>query len=238
MADLADILIEGRRRKGWSQQELAVRASVSISTVTRAEQRVAVPHVNSLRHLAAAIGYDAEALVQVAREPGGRHPAAWMEQSKTALKIPGLFTGDQLGEMGLPKGPAAGMPAMGRVPHFGGVSAVRTDQREEIGGEFADAPDMGVDFVLTVDGQCMEPRYVDGEQVGCSIRRWVKEGFKWNKDYWIRFKDGQTTLKRVLRDRTDPEKFICQPLNPASRPFTRLKSDVEKAARVVVVMSG
>jgi hypothetical protein len=83
----------------------------------------------------------------------------------------------------------------------------------------------------------MEPRYQDGERVGCSIRRWESEGFVWEKDYWIRFKNGETTLKRVRPDPRNREKFICAPLNPKARPFSRFKADVEKAARVLTILA-
>jgi hypothetical protein len=82
----------------------------------------------------------------------------------------------------------------------------------------------------------MEPRYQDGERVGCSLRRWEREGFIRDKDYWIRFKNGETTLKRYRPDPRNRDKFICLPLNPKSRPFSRLKADVEKAARVLLVL--
>jgi phage repressor protein C with HTH and peptisase S24 domain len=127
---------------------------------------------------------------------------------------------------------------MVRVPYFGGVSAVRVDRREDVGGEVIDVPEAGVDFVVRADGQCMEPRYENGERVGCSVRRWQREGFVWGKDYWIRFKNGEMTLKRVKPDPRHRDRFMCVPLNPKSKPFTRLKSDVDSAARVVAVLPG
>jgi transcriptional regulator with XRE-family HTH domain len=241
MADLAEILIEGRQRKHWSQQELAFRAGVSISTVTRAEQGKGIRNVNSLRHLAVAIGYDADALVRLAKEPDSSHRPAWLPEQNTPplLAIPGLTTADRLGggingahpEFQPP-------PRMRPVPHYGRVSAVRTDTRDEVPGDFSNAPDVGVDFTVSVDGQCMEPRYEDGVRVGCSIRRFEKEGFVWGKDYWIRFKDGQTTLKCVKPDPRDADKFICAPLNAKAKAFSRCKADVDSAARVLVVLLG
>jgi transcriptional regulator with XRE-family HTH domain len=241
MASLAEILAEGRQRKSWSQSDLAFRAGVSLSTVSRLEQGRGKANVNSLRRLAASIGYDADSLARLAQNPQASHPLAWlMETPPPQLNlsaIPGLFTADQLGPQSQrPIAPPPPMPRMKRKPHYGRVSAVRAEQREEDVMDEMMVPDVGVDFTVTVDGQCMEPRYEDGEKVGCSIRRWEREGFVWNKDYWIRFKDGETTLKRVQADQQDPDKFICFPLNPKARPFSKLKSDVEKAARVMVVL--
>lgn len=256
MLKLAEILAEGRRRRGWSQADLAHHAGLSASTVARTEQSQGLPNVNSLRRIAAVIGYDSDALVRLARDPQGAHGAAWMNLPADAQRLallPGLLTGDRLatgrgGAFGeRKKGDHSARfllpPPSRRVPHFGRVSAVRVDVREagdsERGvSEFSDVPDAGVDFTVAVDGQCMEPRYESGERVGCSIRRWEKEGFVWGKDYWIRFTDGQTTLKRVRPDPRHKERFICAPLNPKAKPFSRCKADVEKAARVLVVISG
>jgi transcriptional regulator with XRE-family HTH domain len=244
MAQLADILVEGRRRRGWSQAELALRAGVSVSTVSRTEQGGGLPNVNSLKRLAAAIGYDPDAMARLAREPDRTAEEAWLPEVNAAGRaalgaIPGLTTADRLNERTILSEPqlTGATPRTVRVPHFGRVSAVRTDWRDEIGGEFSHVPDVGVDFTISVDGQCMEPRYEDSERVGCSIRRWESEGFVWGKDYWIRFKNGETTLKRVKPDPKHKEKFLCVPLNPKAKRFSRFKADVEKAARVLVVLS-
>jgi hypothetical protein len=218
---------------------LALRSGVSASTIARTEQDRGLPNSNTLRRIAGAIGYDPDALVRIAREPGAEHPSGWLAvtaQSSVA-GLPGMTTADQLQRNSLPGAPPLlRPPPMASVPHFGSVSAVRTDQREESSDGFSVAPDVGIDFTVAVDGQCMEPRYQDGERVGCSIRRWESEGFVWERDYWIRFKNGETTLKRVRPDPRNRAKFICAPLNPKSRPFSRLKSDVDKAARVVTVL--
>ncbi|HTW95131.1 MAG TPA: LexA family transcriptional regulator [Tepidisphaeraceae bacterium] len=239
MAKLWEILLEGRRRRNWSQLDLAFRAGVSASTVARTEQGRGAPNGNSLRRMAVAIGHDPDALVAIARD--GEGEALWVSSPQAARPIPGVMTADHLASgsiAGYRDQPLTPPPPMVRVPHFGRVSAVRTDLRETAGLETSLVPDVGVDFTVSVDGQCMEPRYEDGERVGCSIRRWEQEGFVWGKDYWIRFRDGETTLKRVMADPDNHEKFICQPLNPAAEAFSRFKADVAKAARVLVVLPG
>lgn len=221
MSELSRILAQARRRRTLSQEELAARCGVSLSTVTRAEQGRAVPSGNSLRHLAAELGHDPQLLVSLGKK------------ERRLPKIPGVITGDQL--PAFPTLPLPTLPQRASVPHYGSVSAVQTDSRDEIAGEFSELP--GVDFTVTVDGQCMEPRYENGERLGCSIARWMAEGFVWGKDYWIRFTDGQTTLKRVRPDPRHRDKIRCTPLNPKARPFSRLKVDVEKAARVLMVLA-
>jgi len=126
---------------------------------------------------------------------------------------------------------------MTRVPNFGSVSAVSADERFEQGGRYSEVPDVGVDFTVVVDGQCMEPRYEDGDTVGCSLRQWEREGFIWNRDYWVRFKNGESTLKRVRQDAKQPDHILFVPLNPQARHFSKPKSEIEKAARVLVVLS-
>jgi transcriptional regulator with XRE-family HTH domain len=236
MAKISEILVEGRRRRGWSQLDLAVRAQVSLSTVSRTEQEMGLPNVNSIRRLAGAIGYDAQAMVRLAKDPGAKFRVGWLKESGEN----NLLREIQLhNDRTTPRESGAlPPPQLRHVPHYGRVSAVRADLREEDRGDTSLVPDIGVDFTVSVDGQCMEPRYEDGERVGCSIRRWEKEGFVWGKDYWIRFTDGQTTLKRVKPDPRNREKFICLPLNPKARPFSRLKEDVDRAARILVVLSG
>jgi transcriptional regulator with XRE-family HTH domain len=227
MASVAEILVQGRERLRWTQVELAFRAGVSASTVSRAEQEKGSLNINSLRRLAVAIGYDADALAEVARNPDAPHPEAWLAEPARPMATPSQ-------PVYLSMEP---MTRVVRVPHYGGVSAVRADLREHGWDDYSDVPDLGVDFTVRVEGQCMEPRYEDGERVGCSVRRWQREGFIWGRDYWIRFTDGQTTLKRVQADPRDGEKFLCVPINPATQPFARPKIDVDKAARVLLVLS-
>jgi transcriptional regulator with XRE-family HTH domain len=244
MAGVAEIVKQGRERRNWSQADLALRSGVSASTIARTEQDRGLPNSNTLRRIASAIGYEPDALVRMAREPGAEHPAAWLSAAGVSIAgqsalagLAGMTTADQLPRRSATDStPLLGPPRMTPVPHFGGVSAVRTDLREDGGEGFSVAPDVGIDFTVSVDGQCMEPRYQDGERVGCSIRRWESEGFVWERDYWIRFKNGETTLKRVRPDPRNPAKFICAPLHPKAKPFSRLKADVEKAARVVTVL--
>jgi transcriptional regulator with XRE-family HTH domain len=154
-----------------------------VSTISRAEQGRGLPNINSLRRLAAVIGCEPDALVRLAKEPEKAPAPRWIdevgkgqEEAVSLAKIPGLTRGDRLGDrLGDRVGSATAtvspmLAAMVRVPHFGGVSAVRTEAREEdVGGErgveSSIVPDIGVDFTVSVDGQCMAPRYEDGERV-------------------------------------------------------------------------
>jgi transcriptional regulator with XRE-family HTH domain len=243
MANLAKILIEGRQRQNWSQTDLAIRSGVSVSTISRTEQGKGLPNVNSLRRIAQVLGRDPDELV---RESRSRGPVESPDEVRAdgdkprRRLIPGVVTGDQFeaGELADADEPSHRRWKTRRVPHFGGVSAVRTELRETAPDhDLSDVPGDGVDFTVTVNGQCMEPRYEDGERLGCSIRRWEREGLIWNRDYWIRFNDGESTLKRVQIDPQDPARILCVPLNPKAKSFSRLKSDISSAARVVVVLT-
>lgn len=57
---------ELRQHKGWSQQELASRAGVSISSVVRAERGTS-SNKSTLRLLAQALGVDVEELSRESR---------------------------------------------------------------------------------------------------------------------------------------------------------------------------
>lgn len=235
---MAEIIRQGREKNRWSQAELAQRAGVSSSTIARAEQNRGSPNPNTLRRIAITIGYDMETAAVLARDPKGA--GAWLaalSKQPIAPVFPRMMTADQLMQTPPPLSPQLlAPPPMSRVPHFGGVSAVQTDLRDESPQGASVTPGLEIDFTVSVDGQCMEPRYQDGERVGCSIRRWESEGFVWERDYWIRFKNGETTLKRVRPDPRNKSKFICAPLNPRAKSFSRFKSDVEKAARVLTVL--
>jgi transcriptional regulator with XRE-family HTH domain len=155
MAKLWEILLEGRRRRNWSQLDLAFRAGVSASTVARTEQGRGAPNNNSLRRMAIAIGHDPDALVNIAHDGEGEPvwvaigQSAWSSQS-----IAGVTTADRMGSRpGVSAGdqPLAPPPPMVRVPHFGRVSAVRTDLRETAGLEISLVPDVGVDFTVSVE---------------------------------------------------------------------------------------
>ena len=76
MAGVAEIVKQGRERRNWSQADLAFRSGVSASTIARTEQDRGLPNSNTLRRIASAIGYEPDALVRMAREPGAEHPAA------------------------------------------------------------------------------------------------------------------------------------------------------------------
>jgi len=245
MANVSEILIEGRQRQNWSQLDLAIRAGVSVSTISRTEQGRGLPNVNSLRRLAQAVGYDPDALVRIAKNPSQQDQPVVSEERDVSgeskrPRIPGVITADRLGwdEPASEIEPTHRRWRTKRVPHYGGVSAVRTEIRDMTPDhDFTNVPGEGVDFTVTVDGQCMEPRYENGERLGCSIRRWEREGLIWNRDYWIRFKDGESTLKRVQIDPNDPARFLCVPLNPKEKSFSRRKADISAAARVVVVLT-
>ena len=56
METIGERLQYGRRRRGWSQAELAAAAGVGSATVKRVERGEVEPHPGTTRKLAAALG--------------------------------------------------------------------------------------------------------------------------------------------------------------------------------------
>lgn len=69
---LADNLLRLRSRKGWTQEALAERASVSRPMIARIETKATKPDLRTLQRLAETLGVTLEKLLT---EPRGRRPA-------------------------------------------------------------------------------------------------------------------------------------------------------------------
>jgi DNA-binding XRE family transcriptional regulator len=96
-AALAANVREWRRRRGWSQSELAARAGLSKGMLVQVEQAQTNPSIVTLCKLANALGIALVKLVEVTDEPVVRRitPAdvAWLWRGRTKGSAAGLIAG-------------------------------------------------------------------------------------------------------------------------------------------------
>lgn len=58
MINIGEVLIACRKRKGWSQKELAEKAGVNVGSLWRYENNLTVPMLSSVEYLLEAMGYE------------------------------------------------------------------------------------------------------------------------------------------------------------------------------------
>ena len=120
------------------------------------------------------------------------------------------------------------------VPHFHGVSATRIEDRTaDPRGVLSIPSGPKQRFAVTVDGDCMEPRYRDGDVVVFSIDAAEREGIVDGKSYFVQFTDGQNTFKRIFLDAGNREALILRPWNPRYPESTIDRSSIKVLARAV-----
>jgi transcriptional regulator with XRE-family HTH domain len=121
------------------------------------------------------------------------------------------------------------------VDLYTSVSAARRDEREgERGAKTAVPAGYGRrTFVVTLDGDCMEPLYHDGGKVVFSIDVYEREGIVDGKSYFLQFEDGSQTFKRVFLDADDREELILRTYNEKYPERRVRRSDVKLMARAV-----
>lgn len=91
-------------------------------------------------------------------------------------------------------------------------------------------------FILTIDGDCMEPDYPDGCKVQFQIFRIDGEPLVPGVDYVFCRNDGKATFKTLVAN--DGEIYTLAPLNQARYPgsFTVSAQEVVRMARVVNIL--
>jgi len=87
MNELARRVQEERKRRRWTQQELADRAAVSLGTVSNFERRRSDPQAAHLRALLRALGIEADA----GDRRASNTRAEWPQDVKTFLDVMGIY---------------------------------------------------------------------------------------------------------------------------------------------------
>lgn len=58
MINIGEVLVACRKRKGWSQKELAEKAGINVVSLWRYENNLTVPMLSSVEYLLEAMGYE------------------------------------------------------------------------------------------------------------------------------------------------------------------------------------
>lgn len=92
----------------------------------------------------------------------------------------------------------------------------------------------GAEFLISVNGDSMMPKYNSGDLVACKSLPLDDLFFQWNNVYVIDTRQG-AILKRIRRA-TDPDRVMIVSENPNYEPFELDKSQINAVAIVVGVI--
>ncbi len=213
-----------RRERYLTQDEFAQKLDMSPANIRRLEQaQTGGMQVKNFRRLATMLNISPDDL----RRAIGATDSTEMpsENSQDASIVTAEF-------------PAAVKPGPPRdiveVPHYHGVSAARTEDRSDAARGKAVVPaGPRRRFAVTVDGDCMEPKYRDGDVVVFSVDAAEREGIVEGKNYFIQFTDGQNTFKRIFLDPDNRELLILRCWNERYPQRIVERSQVKLLARAV-----
>ena len=217
-----------RRERYLTQEEFAQRLEMSPANVRRLEQlEVGGMQVKNFRRLATLLNVAPD---ELRRKIGAMEPPA----SKDEREAPASAR---------PSTAAASFPAglkpgtkrdVVEVDHFHGVSAARNEDRTDANRGRAPVPSGSPRrFAVTVDGDCMEPKYRDGDIVVFSVDAAEGEGVIEGKNYFLQFVDGENTFKRIFPDPENRELLILRCWNERYPPRIVERSRVKLLARAV-----
>lgn len=215
------VMIDGEKfaavRSGWylTQEEFAQRLTMSVANVRRLEQsKEGGMQARNFRRLAE--------LLQVT--PDALHARIGVRSAAVA-------------EVRLPQPAAVRAETIQRVvevERFHGVSAARLEDRTGVDRGSSPVP-AGSDkrFSVTVDGDCMEPRYSHGDVVIFSVEAVDREGIVEGRNYFVQLEGGENTFKRVFSDPTNPQCLILRCWNSAYADRSVDRRGVKLLARAI-----
>lgn len=91
-------------------------------------------------------------------------------------------------------------------------------------------------FTVVVDGDCMTPKWKNGEIVVFSFDAVEREGLIPGRSYYLQFADGTSTFKRVFLDENDPEIRVLRCWNVKKYP-QEWKVHVDEVVRIARAIS-
>jgi len=202
-----DRLASLRNERYLTQEELASRLGMSTAGVRRLEQiDVGGMQVRNFRRLAEFTQLTPEQLRRRIGAPADLHAVR-----------PELVGGQPSAML-----PNASLPVID-VERFHGVSASRTEDRAGVErGRIPVPAGNGRRFAVVVDGDCMEPKYQNGDVVVFSVDAAEREGIIEGRNYFIQFADGENTFKRIFFEPSDFDWLVLRCWN-AKYPARRVK---------------
>ncbi|HET6250010.1 MAG TPA: LexA family transcriptional regulator [Tepidisphaeraceae bacterium] len=217
-----------RRERYLTQEEFAQRLEMSPANVRRLEQsQSGGMQVKNFRRLATLLNVSPDDLK---RQIGAvDHPGSDLSHGATATDEPPITGADF---------PASVKRATRRdvveVSHFHGVSAARVESRTDANRGTSSVPAGSQRrFSVTVDGDCMEPKYRDGDVVVFSVDAAEREGIVEGKNYFIQFAGEENTFKRIFLDPENRELLILKCWNERYPPRIVERSKIKLLARAI-----
>jgi transcriptional regulator with XRE-family HTH domain len=226
------LLIDGRKLAAirrdlyLTQDELAQKLEMSAANVRRIEQsEVTGMQVKNFRRLAT--------LLNTAPDPLRARIGVNLDGGATLLEpVTEARSKDDF------RPPPSIRPGSRRevsdVDHFYGVSAARTEDRAATDRGTLPVPAGSAQrFAVTVDGDCMEPKYRDGDSVIFSVDAVEREGIIDGRNYFVQFTDGQNTFKRLFLDPENREQVILRCWNENYPQRVVERTQIKLLARAV-----
>jgi transcriptional regulator with XRE-family HTH domain len=219
-----------RRDRYLTQEEFAKLLEISPANVRRLEQtETGGMQVKNFRRLATFLSISPDDLRRSIGAPNDK------PESESKIESPGSAI-DQ--SVAIAESPSGIKPRSRRdvteVDHFHGVSAARIENRTDAHRGRAPVP-TGAQrrFAVTVDGDCMEPKYHDGDVVVFSIDAAEREGVVHGKNYFVQFADGENTFKRIFLDPENRELLILRGWNEKYPARIIERANIKLLARAV-----
>ena len=88
-------------------------------------------------------------------------------------------------------------------------------------------------FFVCVEGDVMEPAYLDGDQVLFSIDEAEREGVVDGKSYFVLLKGGRRFFRRVFVDPDDADNYILRAWNESYEPIQVPRASVKLLAKAM-----
>ena len=118
------------------------------------------------------------------------------------------------------------------MERFHGVSAARREDRAGVErGRVPIPAGARRRFAVIVDGDCMEPKYRDGDVVVFSVDAAEREGIVDGRNYFIQFADGENTFKRVFLEPSDVNWLVLRCWNAKYPPRRVERTSIHLLAR-------
>ena len=215
-----------RRDRYLTQEEFAQKLDMSPANVRRIEQSESSGmQVKNFRRLATLVNVSPEELRRRIGVPGAAQESATVAPNLDPHKDDPNF----------PRGIRAdSRRGVSDVDHYHGVSAARTEHRTATGRGQSPVPGSAQRrFAVTVDGDCMEPRYCDGDTVIFSVDSAENEGIIEGRNYFIQFQDDQNTFKRIFLDPENHELLVLKCWNEKYPPRVVERASIKLLARAV-----
>jgi len=209
-----------RRERYLTQEEFAQRLAMSAANVRRIEQSdTSGMHFRNLRRLATLVKTSPKQLLE--RIGVAEQTLSDGAPSGDAADFPWGIAEDSL------------QPVM-EIAHFHGVSAAKTEDRMAVQRAAIIVP-QSTDrrFSVTIDGDCMEPKYQHGDVVIFSIDAAEREGIIDGRNYFIQFADGDNTFKRIFLDPENRETLQLKCWNARYAPRTVERASIKLLARAM-----